>query len=373
MKLKIFTDYQYLPQKAFPINLLKPFWLQNPTINPTPWSNVISDYANISHSLFEITSLDEADFAILPFDWLYVRGSTWKPQINLEAMRLGMEFAQIVKQANKPLIVFFTNDSSHEKIPIKDAFVFRQSLLASRRQNRDFAMNAAYEDLVKCYLENQFLIRQKKDKPVIGFTGFANKLSWNNKFKELIYQIVMLPKGGAQYLPYRGHHIRKEALNYLSKSQNIETNFVIRDNMVFFNEAIDIERKLQLRIEYVNSMVNSDYILCCRGRGNFSFRLFEALCCGRIPIFIDTNCVLPFDFAIDWKKYCVWVDSKELPQIAEKVINFHNNLSPQEFIDLQYECRRLWKEMLSNEGFFTNFWRHFQNEAAGKRLSNVLL
>jgi Exostosin family len=371
MKLKIFTNFQYLPPKAFPLNLLKPFWLQNSTSNLTPWSSGISDYANISHSIFEITSLEEADFAILPFDWLYVRGSTWKPQINLEAMRLGIEFAQIVKQANKPLIIFFTNDSSHEEIPIKDAFVFRQSLLASTRRTSDFALNAVYEDLVKCYRGSEISIRHKQDKPVIGFTGFANKLSWNNKLKEFIYQIAMLPKGGAKYSPYQGHHIRSKALNYLSNSQKIETNFVIRDKMVFFDEAIDVEQKLRLRIEYVNSMVDSDYILCCRGRGNFSFRLFEALCCGRIPIFINTNCVLPFDFAIDWKKYCVWVESKELPQIAEKVIDFHNNLSPQEFIDLQHQCRSLWKEMLSTEGFFTNFWRHFQSQVAEKMLSSV--
>jgi hypothetical protein len=370
MRLKIFTDYQYLPQNALPIDLLQPFWQGNYINNQTPWSDGIANYANISHSLFEITSLERADFAILPFDWLYVRGSIWKPKINQEAMNLGIKFAKIVKQANKKLIIFFSNDSSHEEIPIKDAFVFRQSLLASTRKSRDFAMNAVYEDLVKCYLDNQLSIRQKKDKPVIGFTGFANKLSWDIYLKELIYQIAMLPKGGAEYLPYRGHHIRTEALNYLSKNQGVETNFIIRDNMVFFNETIDMERKLQLRIEYVQSMINSDYILCCRGRGNFSFRLFEALCCGRIPIFIDTNCVLPFDFAIDWKKYCVWVDSQELPNIAEKVIDFHHKISSQEFIDLQYECRILWEKMLSHEGFFSNLWQHFQTESKLQILSS---
>jgi len=49
-----------------------------------------------------------------------------------------------------------------------------------------------------------------------------------------------------------------------------------------------------------------------------SYRLYEALCCGRIPVFIDTDCVLPYDFMIDWKKYFVWVDQSELPLIAEK-------------------------------------------------------
>jgi len=88
--------------------------------------------------------------------------------------------------------------------------------------------------------------------------------------------------------------------------------------------------------------------------------LYETLSFGRIPIFINTDCVLPYDFAIDWKKYCVWVDESELPFIADKVADFHNALAPQEFEDLQYECRRMWEEWLSPEGFFDNFYRHLE-------------
>lgn len=76
--------------------------------------------------------------------------------------------------------------------------------------------------------------------------------------------------------------------------------------------------------------------------------------------FIDTDGVLPFDFAIDWKNYCLWVDEKKLLEMAEKVAEFYNNLSPQEVVDLQHESPRSWKECLSPEGFFANFYRHFQ-------------
>jgi hypothetical protein len=40
--------------------------------------------------------------------------------------------------------------------------------------------------------------------------------------------------------------------------------------------------------------------------------------------------------------------------------------SPPEFVDLQHECRRLWQEWLSPEGFFANFYRHFQIGMAEK-------
>ena len=78
-------------------------------------------------------------------------------------------------------------------------------------------------------------------------------------------------------------------------------------------------RDFGVRQEYLHNMIDSDYMLVIRGAGNASFRLFETLCSGRIPVLVDTDCVLPYEEQVDWKQYCVWVDQTELPYIAEKV------------------------------------------------------
>ncbi|WP_026735602.1 exostosin domain-containing protein [Fischerella sp. PCC 9605] len=366
MKLKLFSDPRYLPEGVYPVTLIQPFWseytekfhLENREYYIPPWDKLISNYAKISDSLFEITSLKEADFAVLPFDWLHVSGNTWTAKTNKSAYALAIEFVQMVKQAEKPIIIFYCGDRSHEYIPIQDAFIFRQSLIGARRQSNEFVMTALYEDLVEYYQENKLTIRQKQQKPVVGFDGCADQGNWSIKFKDLIRQGVMLASGGETFPPYEGHRLRNQALKYFSNSPLVETNFKIRDKMAFF-EAKEPEEKLKVRLEYVQNMAESDYILCCRGRGNFSLRFYETLCCGRIPIFVDTDCALPYDFRIDWKKYCVWIDTKDLPQIAEKVAEFHNQLSPEQFIELQYECRQVWKDWLSYEGFFANLWQHF--------------
>lgn len=203
------------------------------------------------------------------------------------------------------------------------------------------------------------IIRQKQEKPVVGFNGFAVQATWTKQLKDTIRKRLMLVSGRSYLSLYEGHALRNEAFDYLSNSQLVETNFQIHDKMIFF-DTNNPEQRLKMRLNYVKNMVESDYIICCRGWGNFSFRFYETLCCGRIPIFIDTDCVLPYDFKIDWKKYCVWVERKDLPQIAEKVAEFHNKLSPQEFVELQYKCRQVWKYWLSYEGFFSNLWQHFQ-------------
>ena len=120
-----------------------------------------------------------------------------------------------------------------------------------------------------------------------------------------------------------------------------------------------LDARINARNEYVQNMVESDYILCARGAGNFSYRLYETLCCGRIPVFIDTDCVLPLESSIDWKSHCVWVEGSDVAHIGDQVAAFHASLTPAEFADRQRACRALWETHLSPQGFFAHFPEHF--------------
>jgi hypothetical protein len=44
---------------------------------------------------------------------------------------------------------------------------------------------------------------------------------------------------------------------------------------------------------------------------------------------------------------------------AERVVEFHDDLSPRESVDLRRENRALWERWLSPEGFFASFHKHF--------------
>ena len=57
----------------------------------------------------------------------------------------------------------------------------------------------------------------------------------------------------------------------------------------------------QLRFEFIRNILSSDYTLCFRGSGNYSLRFYETLCLGRIPLFINTDCKLPFEDEINWR------------------------------------------------------------------------
>ncbi|MBD2727720.1 exostosin family protein [Nostoc sp. FACHB-892] len=361
MQLNIYSDRNYLPEGMEPVIILYPFWKEFIPSEKYPWSRAYGKYIEISNSLFKMTSLEEADIVVMPTNWRLIRGDSWRSKVNKEAENLSIEFANKVANSGKEIVVFFAGDCCAEEIPVKNATVFRMAVYRSKKRQKDIIMPSFTEDFVEEYLGGEISLRQKSDKPVVGFCGLAVPDSWEKKLKAFLYHSLMLTKSlELGVSPYKGQILRSQALKILAESPSlVKTNFIIKGETVFLNTQ-DIEQRQKARAEYVKNMVESDYILCCRGSANYSIRLYEILSCGRIPIFIDTECVLPEDSIIDWKKYCVWVDEKEIPYIAEKVAEFHSNLSNQEFLNLQHECRKLWKNRLSAEGFYSNFHLHFQ-------------
>ena len=234
----------------------------------------------------------------------------------------------------------------------------------SKRRTNEYAMPAWSDDFVAKYEVGKLRVREKSERPVVGFCGYALPLkpSLGRKLRTVLRKCAAFPEE-KEMQPKSGAAIRTEALRYLSQSKQVATNLVIRDRFLAGTQLadgrVDLDAFSKAQSEYVQNMIGSDYILCARGGGNFSYRLYETLSCGRIPIFVDTDCVLPYDFAFDWKRHCVWVDLGELSKIAERVIEFHDGLSSQQFIDLQRENRALWEQWLSPEGFFANLHRHF--------------
>jgi hypothetical protein len=107
-------------------------------------------------------------------------------------------------------------------------------------------------------------------------------------------------------------------------------------------------------------MIGTDYTLCARGFGNWSIRFYETMASARIPLFVDTECVLPYDFHIDYRDYGVCVDQSNIGQIAEQLLGFHDELDAASFWDLQRACRQLWEARFTPDGFFSTFHEHFE-------------
>jgi hypothetical protein len=204
------------------------------------------------------------------------------------------------------------------------------------------------------YGQKEIFIRTKQPIAVVGFCGHASR-GWSKKMKEKlkfmrenVQRFVKNPLR-TDYEPlFSSAFTRAQILRTLEQSEKIQTNFIYRKN---YRGGATTEKALeQTTLQYYDNIKNSDYILCVRGAGNFSVRLYETLMMGRIPIFVNTDCLLPFDEHIDWKQHVVWVEWNERNNIAQFITEFHQQLSTDSFIDWQFKNRKLWKETLSVKG-----------------------
>ncbi len=362
-KLKLYSDLSLLKIDQPIIDLLVPFCGQdkkerNPDLNIT--IGRFDTYEKEGKEFIELTPLSESDACLLP-----VRYTEKKNDIEFDEQI--KDFSEKAEKSGKKTFVFLGSDVDFFDVKIKNSIIFCNTLYQSRRKSNEHGYTFFFEDFIAKYYNNQLPIRSKPLIPTVGFCGYAPPLAQKfgkHKVKEA-FRLAMNYLGVMKFFPsISAHSYRVRALLAVLKSKKVKNNFIIRSNFGFGGPVGGLypggvkELNDSFREAYVKNIIDSDYTLCVRGYGNNSIRFFEALCCGRIPVFINTDCVLPYDFVIDWKKYCVWVEESDINKIPEKVLEFHNKTSAEEFKKLQIEIRDIWKEYFTPEGFFKNLHLH---------------
>jgi len=228
---------------------------------------------------------------------------------------------------------------------------FRLGGFRSQLSNKNIGLPAALTDQHRTLFgSKEIIIRGKNEKPNIGFCGQANSSQIKRSKDSLMYifenfrRFIKKPSRIDYETIFPSAYHRYLVLKYLENSNQIHTNFIYRKK--YRAGAISEHELYKTTLEYYNNIRESDYILCVRGGGNYSIRLYETLLMGRIPIFINTDCILPLINEINWRDHVVWVEWSERFQIDEIVSKFHNSLSDKSFKELQLRNRQLWLEKL---------------------------
>jgi Exostosin family len=234
---------------------------------------------------------------------------------------------------------------------------FRPSGFRSQLSARNQGFPIALSDHLNRYNNlDRIQIRQKSEVPVVGFCGHAS-FSLTKLLKEKSkFLFENIDRGWRN--PFRrdweplfpSAFYRAKLLRLLERSPGIKTNFIYRDR--YRAGAITEHEKELTTEEYYNNLLDSDYVLCVRGGGNFSVRFYETLMMGRIPVFVNTDCLVPFPDKIPWKEHVVWIEWKDRHKMADRIFTFHKKLSNNQFADLQHRNRNLWKETLSVTGIY---------------------
>ena len=132
-------------------------------------------------------------------------------------------------------------------------------------------------------------------------------------------------------------HISVKYINAFARVETLKTLESQKHNYAEVEiEIIDTQgfgESEQERHRYINHLEKMTYVICPRGIENFSFRVYEALRYGRIPVIIDTDMVLPEK--IYWDRISVRVPYESLDKIYDIILQDYNSRSRQEFVERQ--------------------------------------
>jgi len=356
--VNIFTDPSVVPPGGNIHWLLRP--LLNPQLrnanSPSPGRDsadrevkkALAQYDQTAHTLFRLTDLESCDVAVVPMDWTHIRGGhSWHATPEKEVLLRVMEFARVAAAANKPVVVFFCGERSHEAIAIDNAFVFRCSIYRSSMTERDFAIpQVLLPDIRSEFEERNFSPRIKAVNPTVGFCGFVRSVTLAERLKTVAYKLYTRVKlGVADVSQYKGLELRQKCVETLRRSNRVKPNFMLRSNSVYLGKDQNDESIKRARREFIDTLIGSDYQLCVRGSANYSHRIWETLCTGRVPLFLDTDCVLPFEEHINWSDILLNCDVNDLDNLPDLVAEFHNSCSEEDFMSRQLRCREVWEKV----------------------------
>ena len=297
----------------------------------------------------------DADWVALPMYWSYY---LWNDKANMPE---AFEIADEADKYAKPLIIWFKGDLV-PVIPFKNSILFLPGIVRTKMMPGYRACPVFVEDPEPIYGREEIRFRKKTEKPLVGFCGFGSmsmtKLGWSIAYGLYLNAVKRIRKSNYDEIPIvPATRIRNRAMKYLERHSGIDTCFTVRSSYTSKHALHDANESSRI---FYGNIYGTDYTLCVRGFGNWSYRFYETLACGRIPVFVDTDCVLPLESRIDWRRYCVWVDSSELHLIGEKVLDFHSALSQADFIELQSECRKLWRDHLTIHGCMDNIQNYLE-------------
>lgn len=315
---KLFTSRLY-EESAEHVHALWPHW------GAAHWheryAHLYGDFIACGRDLFSITDdPGEADFFLPPSGW-QVGGSA-------QARRM----ADLARRHGKPLLVFFASDSD-EEIPVDNAIVYRTSMYRSTRRSWEHSWPIWTCDILRSHGGGAMHDRRWSSQPSIGYCGYVDA---RNGFEWLQRSIRR------QISP--SMTLRGEAVRALRSCRDVEARLILRRR--FGGAATGRQRA-----EFARNLLESDYALVARGNGNFSFRLYEAMSAGTIPVFLDTDCCLPFDDAIPYRDLFVWVPAGDVRRVAEYVLEYHSRLDEHSFNERRWQIRAIFDRFLSPLGF----------------------
>lgn len=292
-----------------------------------------------------VATPEDADVIVLPNNFL-MHGQKAREYIT--------RFADVGEKHHKPVFVFSCGDHTDSLVFDPRVWVFRYSLYKSSMTPRDISMPTLTEDLGALGIT----LRVKQETPTVSFCGKADFSSSRELYAGIIKKVgwelraLFNRKLRARI---RGVFWRVWSIRALKRSNLVKTFFIIRKTFSGAEKTIELDPSVA-RKEFIESLVNTDFVLAPKGDGNYSNRFLEALSKGRFPVVPDTDCVFSFEDEVQYEKIVVRVPMNEIKKMPQFVREFYDSLSAEEFTVRQKLAREIFERYLRQDAFLTHLF-----------------
>jgi hypothetical protein len=334
----------FVPEPLEGWGIAQPFWFKYPNKK----GSVLFD-GNLPANFFEtgvnFVEAAEAEAIVIP--------NTFADS-TAEVAAYVQTYADLGEKLGMPVFVFSFGDLNDQSRFDPRVYVFRQSVYRSTMQAKDIVVPTLTGDNGI----GGITLRQKQKVPVVSFCGQAG---YKTTQQEIKYHVKVwlwkLKALGDPLLRARtvGVYWRKKMLHACVRSPLVQHLFIMRKSFSGAYRTIELD-PAQARKEFIDSIVNSDFVLAPKGDGNYSNRFLEALSLGRIPILLDTDTVLPFEEEIDYEQVVVRVPMEQVQDTSKLVRAWYDSLDEEEWKLRQVAARELYVRVLRLDSFFEYFF-----------------
>ena len=124
------------------------------------------------------------------------------------------------------------------------------------------------------------------------------------------------------------------------------------------NFKIDIVEDINNVNKFNYYLENSVFTLCPRGTSPTSFRLYESMSSGSIPIYVSDTFWLPFEDEINWEEICVFIKPDEIDKI-ESIID--ELVTSNKFDEMITKGQKVYKDYFTYEKICENIIKILNN------------
>jgi len=140
----------------------------------------------------------------------------------------------------------------------------------------------------------------------------------------------------ASFVGSTTHNVRNKMIEYVKDKDDIYLSTKGWDQNIHIDQFID----------FINSSLESKFVLCPRGYGASSFRLYEAMQLGVVPVYISDRFWLPFTHELNWNEFCVLITEHHIENLYEIL----ESIDDETYQKMQNKIKEVYSNYFTMEG-----------------------